>query len=147
MTAGYYSLDGGVENIIYAATSAVPIFWIIPIFFISLVLHSFLKYKSSQNAGFSFIRKFVFTCIPTLVIFLQFSIWIIRETLVFYPNTPLHLYTLGIFTSCLYSVVFSIFIVWLSEASGTRLIVQSIIVSFLMGVLYLFFSALSNWSV
>ena len=147
MTAGYYSLDGGVENIIYAATGAVPVFWVIPVFFISLFLYSFLKYKRSQNARSSLMQKFILTFFPTLAVLLLFSIWIIQETLLFYPKTPLHLYPLGIFTSCLYSIVFSMFIVWLSEASGVRLIVQSTIVSLLMGFFYFFLSSLSRWSI
>lgn len=141
------SFDWAIEEIIdFALSTIIPIiFWIIPSFIISLLLCYFLKKKSSQEAGLSFSQKFLPAFIPALGIILIFS------TLIFLTTPRPYSYNLtyiclAIFTSCLYSTVISAFLGWLSKASKAGIIVQSFIVSLLMGIFYLFLHFLSRLS-
>jgi len=144
-TARSSSLDGGIENIIISAKwSIFGIWvWVIPVFFISLILRSFLKKKGSHDDSLSFSRKFIFAFIPTLATILFFLVCIVEDIPRPYGSNPMYLYPLAIFTSCFYSAVFGTFFGWQSRVSRTRIIVQSIIVNSLMGV-YLIFGYLVN---
>lgn len=144
-TAKASTLGGGIENIILSARLSIFYnwLWIIPIFFISLLLCSFLKKKSSHDGSLSFSRKFFLAFIPALATILFFSIWIVQMIPRPYASNPMYLYPLAIFTSCFYSAVFSTFFGWQSKVSRVGIIVQAIIVSLLMGIFYVFFFALS----
>ena len=144
-TAGSSSLDGGMENIILSAKWSIfgIWIWIIPVFFISLILHSFSKRKGSHDASLPFFRRFILAFIPALGIILLFSIGIVEDIPRPYSSNPMYLYPLAIFTSCFYGVVFGTFVGWQSKASRKGIILQSIIVNLLMGV-YLIFGHVIN---
>lgn len=130
----------GIENIIISAKwSIFGIWvWIIPVFFISLLLCSFLKKKGSHDDSLSFPRKFILAFIPTLATILFLLICIVEDIPRPYARNAVYLYPLAIFTSCFYSAVFGTFFGWQSRVSRTRIIVQSIIVNLLMGVYLIF---------
>ena len=145
-TAGSFSLKGGIENIIFSAKWSIfgIWLWIIPVFFISLLFCSFLKKKSSYDASLSFFQKFILAFIPALATILLFSILIVRDIPRPYASNPMYLYSLSIFTSCLYSVLFASFFGWLSKLSRVGIIVRSSIVNLLMGSFLLFMHVLSK---
>lgn len=139
-TAESFSLDGGIENIIFSAKWSIYgiWIWIIPVLFISLILCSFLKKKGSHDDSLSFPRKFILAFMPALATILFFLIYIVEDIPRPYASNPVYLYPLAIFTSCFYSAVFGTFFGWQSGVSKTRIIVQSIIVNLLMGVYLIF---------
>ena len=141
------SFDWAIDEIIDFALSAIitAIFWVIPSFIISLLLCYFLRKKSSHDAGLSFSKKFFSAFIPALGTILLFSTLIFLATPRHYSNNPTFIF-LALFTSCLYSTVISAFFGWLSKASKAGIIVQSFIVSLLMGLFYMFLHFLSQIS-
>lgn len=103
-------------------------FWgSIPIFFISLLLYSFLKKKSSVYNNLSFYQKFILSFIPAFIIMFLFYLCITSSS-----YKPSDYYPGAVFVSSVYSVIFATFFGWLSNASKIRMIVQCIIVNLLM---------------
>jgi hypothetical protein len=99
----------------------------IPIFFISLLLYSFLKRKSSVYNNLSFYQKFIISFIPAFIIMLLFYLCIASSS-----YKPSDYYPGAVFISSVYSVIFATFFGWFSNASKTRIIVQCFIVNLLM---------------
>ena len=102
----------------------------IPTFVISILLSHFLK-KNTYIAPLGYCKRCFLSFSSTLPIIL-FVLIKTPDASTFNNNIP-YPYHMAILISFVYSVIFSIFFAWLSKASKERIIIQSIIVSILMG--------------
>jgi hypothetical protein len=106
----------------------------IPILVISGLLLYFLEKKTPVIPNLNYSKKFFLSFMPTLSIILFFLIRIAQYASSSYANPP-YPYHFAILTSFVYSVIFATFFSWLTNTSKLKIIVQSIIISILMGFL------------
>lgn len=115
---------------LFMPTIWITLFHSIPIFAISILLSHFLK-KKTYIATLRYYKRFLLSFAPTLAIIL-FLLIRVPNALTSYSNIP-YPYHMAILTSFVYSAIFSAFFTWLSKASKERIIIQSIVISILVG--------------
>lgn len=108
------------------------LFHSIATFAISILLSYFLK-KNTYINSLRYYKKYLLSFFPTLTIIL-FVLITIPDTSTSYRNIP-YPYHMAILTSFVYSAIFSAFFSWLNKASKGKIILQSIVISILMGLI------------
>ena len=148
-TAHFSFIGGGIHNILFSAKWTILDIWlcVIPLFPISVVLFSFLKRKDSHGSQLSFSSKFLLSSIPAVSIVFLFTFLTIQETPGPYANDPMYLYSIAIFITGVYGVMFGAFFGRHSKTTKLRTLAQSAAVNILMGVYYVLFYLVSHFSI
>ena len=106
----------GIEGFVDMVVSSILVtFFVgsIPIFFISLLLYSFLKKKSSVYTGLTFYQRFILSLIPAFVIILLFFVCIVSCSYELSDCDPW-----GVFFYTIYSIIFAAFFIFLTVCMG-----------------------------
>jgi len=148
-TAHFFSMGGGIARVVSSAKLSILGIWLcmLLVFPISALLSSFLKRKDSHDSQLSFASKFLLSSIPAVSIVFLFTFLTIQETPGPYANDPMYLYSVAIFITGVYGVMFGAFFGRHSKATKTRILAQSAAVNILMGVYYVLFYLVSHFSI
>jgi len=139
-----HSIDNSQEigeyiiNTVKVSISDTFLFGLIPIFFISFIMHYFLKKKDSVYLILNFYRRLILSLIPSFIIILLFFVWMN----VSYYFELSYYNPWSIFIYFVYSIISAAFFSWHSKASKSGIIIKFSIVLLLMGFYYLFVSFL-----
>ncbi len=131
VSVGHKATIGGRLADVYTGTiQTTLIFHSLPTLAISILLSHFL-HKKTHIVTLPYYKKYFLSFFPTLAIIL-FVLFTMPNASTFFYKIPCP-YPMAILTSFVYSAVFSAFFTWLSKASKKRIIIQSIVISILMG--------------